>query len=66
MHSSPKSHVKAALLLIAILTVVITTLPAHQSESPSEAPVSLQLEVAEVADFVGVNEPLVKKAQMKA
>nr|MCS5584091.1 hypothetical protein [Pseudomonadales bacterium] len=66
MHSYPKSHVKAALLLTAFLAVVITALPAHQSESPSEAPVSLQLEVAEAADFVSVNEPPVKQEQMEA
>jgi murein DD-endopeptidase MepM/ murein hydrolase activator NlpD len=58
--------VKAALLLTAFLAVVITALPAHQSESPSEAPVSLQLEVAEAADFVSVNEPPVKQEQMEA
>ena len=66
MHSYPKSHVKAALLLTAFLAIVITALPTHQSESPSEVPVSLQLEVAETANFVSVNELPVKQEQMEA
>ena len=66
MHSYPKSHVKAALLATAFLAIVITALPAHQSESPSEAPVSLQLEVAGTANVVSVNELPVKQEQMEA
>ena len=66
MHSYPKSHVKAALLLTVLLVVVITALPPHQGESSSKAPVSLQLEVAEAADFVSVNEAPVKQEQIEA
>ena len=66
MHSYPKSHVKAALLLTVLLVVVITALPSHQGESISKAPVSLQLEVAEAADFVSVNEAPVKQEQIEA
>ena len=66
MHSYPKSHVKAALLLSAVLVVVITALPTHQIESSHEAPASVQLGVAEANDSASVNKPLVKQQQMKA
>ena len=67
MHTYPKSHVKAALLLSVFLTVVITALPAHQSESPYEAPASLQLETPEATDFASVNKPVAKQQdQVKA
>jgi murein DD-endopeptidase MepM/ murein hydrolase activator NlpD len=66
MHRYPKSHVKVALLFTAILAILITALPADQSESPSDAPVSLQLEVTETADFVSVDKLPVKQEQMEA
>lgn len=65
MHTYPKSHLKVALLLTAFLAIVITALPAHQSESLSEAPVSLQLKVADPEDYVSVNETPVKHEQIE-
>ena len=65
MHSYPKSHLKAALLLTAFLAIVITALPAHQSKSLSETPVSLQLEVAAPEDYISVNETPVKQEQIE-
>ena len=66
MHRYPKSHVKVALLFTAILAILITALPADQSQSPSDAPVSLQLVVTETADFVSADELPVKQEQMEA
>lgn len=57
---------KAALLLAAFLAVVITALPAQQSDSLPEAQVSLELEVPGPPDTVSVNAPPVKQEQMEA
>ena len=57
---------KAALLLAAFLAVVITALPAQQSDSLPEARVSLELEVPGIPDAVSVNVPPVKQEQMEA
>jgi murein DD-endopeptidase MepM/ murein hydrolase activator NlpD len=43
MQTYPRTHLKTALLLAAVLAVVITTLPAHQVDSLPEQPVSLEL-----------------------
>ena len=65
MHSYPKSHLKAALLLTAFLAIVITALPAHQSKSLSETPVSLQLKVADPEDYVSIKETPVKQEHIE-
>jgi murein DD-endopeptidase MepM/ murein hydrolase activator NlpD len=57
---------KAALLLAAFLAIVITALPAHQSDSLPEAPVSLQLKAPGTPDSVSANAPPVKQEQMEA
>jgi len=54
---------KAALLLSVFLTVVITALPAHEIESPDEAPASLKLEVPEAADLASVKKTMAKQNQ---
>ena len=51
MHSYPQTHMKAALLLAAFLAIVITALPAQQSDSLPGAPVSLELEVPGAPDL---------------
>ena len=65
MHSYPKSHVKAALFLSVLLTVVITALPVHQREPPSEAPALLKIEATEDADLTSANKPAAKQDQVK-
>ena len=57
---------KAALLLSVVLTVVITVLPAHQSESPYEAPPSLQLEIHEPGTLARIIEPLATEDKLEA
>ena len=57
---------KATLLLAAFLVVVITALPAHQSDSLPETPVSLQLEAPRIPDTISLNPPPVKQEQMQA
>jgi len=64
MHSYPKSHIKAALLLSVFLTIVITALPAHQSESSYDAPTSLKLKPLEATERVSINKPLAKQDQV--
>lgn len=44
MYTYPESHLKAALALAVILTVVITTLPAKQQSETTEIPVSLEVQ----------------------
>lgn len=66
MHSYPQTHMKAALLLAAFLAIVITALPAQQSDSLPGAPVSLELEVPGAPDSGSVNVPPVKQEQMAA
>ena len=66
MHSYPKSHVKAALLLSVFLAVAITVLPAHQSESPYETPPSVQLEIHEPGAFAKIIEPLATEEKLEA
>jgi murein DD-endopeptidase MepM/ murein hydrolase activator NlpD len=63
MHTYPKSHVKAALLLSVLLTVVIAALPAHQGEILFKAPAPGQLETPEATDFSSVNKPVTKQEQ---
>ena len=66
MHNYPKSHLKAALLLAVLLTVAVTALPIHLSESHYEAPTSPKLETHETTNFTSANKPLAKQDQMKA
>ena len=66
MHTYPKSHLKAALLLSVLLTVVVTALPVNPSKSPYKAPASPKLETPEVTDFASVNKPLEKQDQARA
>ena len=66
MHTYPKSHLKAALLLAVLLTVAVTALPIPLSESHYEAPTSPKREAHETTNFTSVNKPLAKKDQMKA
>lgn len=47
MDTYPKSHLKAALGLAALLTVIIGTLPAKQDAAAIETPVSLDLAIPE-------------------
>lgn len=44
MDAYPKTHLKAALALAAVLAIVITTLPAQQKIIEADAPVSLEVD----------------------
>lgn len=43
MTTYPKKHIKAAIALAALLTIIITTLPAQQSSKVSRVPISLSI-----------------------
>lgn len=52
MNPYPRTHLKAAIVLAACLTIIFTTLPARQLDTLPEKPVSLQL-----APEITANEP---------
>ena len=65
MTAYPKSHLKAAMALAAFLVIVITALPAQQTQPDTVEPVSL--DVAPVTEPAAVPEiePLLVQQQLR-